>query len=286
MPDECPHARSRAERALNTRAIPTTGERVPVIGLGTWRNFDVSPSSDEYDALPAVLDALLDAGGRVIDSSPMYGRAERTVGELLAEDAHEPTAFLATKVWTTGGAAGVAQMEDSFRLLRVEHIDLMQIHNLVDWRTHLPTLRDWKDAGRIRYVGITHYTASSYAAVEKTMRAERFDFLQINYSLAEREAERRILPLACDLGMAVLINRPFGGGGMLRRLQSKPLPRWAAETGATSWSQLALAFALSNDAVTCVVPGTGNPRNMADDAAAGLLPPLTETQRRELLSSL
>ncbi len=232
-----------------------------------------------------MLDALFDAGGRVIDSSPMYGRAERTIGELLADRGDESQPFVATKVWTTGDAAGIAQMEDSFRLLRVHRIDLMQIHNLVDWRTHLPTLREWKEAGRIRYLGITHYAASAYAAVEETMRAERFDFLQINYSLEEREAERRILPLAGELGMAVLVNRPFGGGGMLRRLQGKPLPGWAAELGATSWSQLALAFVLSHEAVTCVIPGTGNPRNMADDAAAGSLPRLTEAQCRELRSN-
>jgi aryl-alcohol dehydrogenase-like predicted oxidoreductase len=271
---------------MNAREIPSTGERLPVIGLGTWRGFDVAPSRDRYRELPAVLDALFDAGGRVIDSSPMYGRAERTIGELLAERAQEPRPFLATKVWTSGRADGVAQMENSFRLLRADRVDLMQIHNLVDWRTHLPTLREWKDAGRIRYLGITHYAASAYAAVEETMRAERFDVLQINYSLGEREAERRILPLAGELGMGVLVNRPFGGGGMLRRLQAEPLPGWAAELGATSWSQLALAFALSHDAVTGVIPGTGNPHNMADDAAAGSLPRLTEAQRRELLSHL
>lgn len=269
---------------MTTRPIPSSKEPLPVIGVGTYVGFDVAPSTAEYRALPAVLDALFAAGGSVIDSSPMYGRAEQTTGELLADRRPPAPAFLATKVWTQGRDAGIAQMEASFRLLRTTRIDLMQIHNLVDWRTHLPTLRRWKDAGRLRYVGITHYTPSAYREVEAVLRAEPFDFLQINYAIDDRAAEDRVLPLASERGVAVLVNRPFGGGGLLRRLRGRPLPAWAPEVGATSWAQLALKFVLAHPAVTCAIPGTGNPRNMADNAAAGVGPVLTAAQRRDLIA--
>lgn len=252
-----------------TRPIPGTREMLPVIGCGTHIGFDVARDTDEYRRLPGVLQALFAAGGSVIDSSPMYGRAEAVAGELLAASGTRSKAFIATKVWTRGRAEGIRQMQESMRLLQVERLDLMQVHNLVDWRTHVATLRDWKAAGRIRYLGVTHYTAGAYGELEAVMRPERFDFLQINYSLDERDAERRILPLAAERGMAVLINRPFGGGGLLRRLRDRPLPPWAAEIGATSWAQLLLKFVLSHPAVTCAIPGTGRPEHMADNARAG-----------------
>lgn len=265
-----PGASSAApDAAMQRRAIPVSGEALPVIGLGTYQGFDVAPGSVEYDRLPGVLQALFAAGGAVIDSSPMYGRAEATTGELLAAGNGRRQAFVASKVWTRGRAEGLRQMEDSLRLLRAEPLDLMQVHNLVDWRTHLATLRDWKAAGRIRYIGITHYNAGAYDELAAVMRAERFDFLQINYSLDEREAERHILPLAAERGMAVLINRPFGGGGLLRRLRDRPLPAWAADIDAASWAQLLLKFVLSHPAVTCAIPGTGRPEHMADNARAG-----------------
>ena len=254
---------------MHTRAIPVSGEALPVIGLGTYRGFDVAPGSEAYGRLPSVLQALLSAGGSVIDSSPMYGRAEASIGELLAAAGSRGKAFVATKVWTHGRAAGLRQMNESLRLLQVAPLDLMQVHNLVDWRMHLPTLRDWKASGRIRYFGITHYSASAYDELAAVMRAERFDFLQVNYSLDEREAEQRILPLAADRGMAVLINRPFGGGGLLRRLRGRPLPAWAVEIGAVSWPQLLLKFVLSHPAVTCAIPGTGRAEHMVDNASAG-----------------
>lgn len=259
----------RPAAPMLTRPIPASGEMLPVIGLGTWQGFDVAPGSAEYGRLPAVLWALFDAGGSVIDSSPMYGRAEAVAGEMLAASGNRAKAFVATKVWTRGRAEGMRQMNNSLRLLQAGRIDLMQIHNLLDWRTQLATLRDWKAAGRIRYVGITHYSASAYDQLEAVMSAERFDFVQFNYSLNEREAEQRILPLAAERGLAVLINRPFGGGGLMRRLRERPLPPWAAELGATSWAQLLLKFVLSQRAVTCAIPGTSRPEHMADNARAG-----------------
>jgi aryl-alcohol dehydrogenase-like predicted oxidoreductase len=270
---------------MHTRPIPSSGEALPVVGVGTWLNFDVAPGSADYQRLPGVLDALFAAGGTVIDSSPMYRRAEQTTGELLVARTPRPPAFLATKVWTRGRAAGIAQMEQSFRLLRTTRIDLLQVHNLVDWRTHLTTLREWKQQGRIRYVGITHYTASSYPEVEAVLEAEPLDFLQINYALDDRAAEARLLPLARDRGVAVLVNMPFGGGGLLRRLRGRPLPGWAADAGAVSWAQLALRFVLAHPAVTCVIPGTGNPVYMAENAAAGAAWPLTATERRDLITA-
>ena len=255
--------------AMRTRPIPATGEALPVIGCGTYVGFDVAPGSAEYQRLPGVLQALFGAGGAVIDSSPMYGRAETVTGELLAAAGSHAKAFLATKVWTRGRAEGIRQMEESLRRLQVERLDLMQIHNLLDWKTHLATLREWKAAGRVRYLGVTHYTAGAYDALEAVMRAETLDFVQINYSADEREAERRILPLAAERGMAVIINRPFGGGGLLRRLRARPLPPWAAEIGATSWAQVLLKFVLSHPAVTCTIPGTSRPEHMADNALAG-----------------
>lgn len=269
---------------MQTRVIPSSNEPLPVVGLGTYRGFDVATSSPAYKQLREVLDALFAAGGSVIDSSPMYGRAEQTTGELLS--IHEPRspAFLATKVWTRGRQEGIAQMEESLRLLRTDRIDLMQIHNLVDWQAHLPVLREWKAEGRIRYLGISHYTASAYDQVEAVLRAEQLDFLQINYALDDRAAEARILPLCRERGVAVICNRPFGGGGLLRSLKDKPLPGWAAQVEVNSWAQLALKFILAHPAVTCVIPGTGNPKYMAENAGAGFGPTLSDAQRQQLIA--
>ena len=276
-------AKDTGGKTMLTRAIPSTSEPLPLVGLGTYRGFDVAPSDPAYRNLPAVLSALFAKGGTVIDSSPMYGRAEQTTGELLS--IHEPRspAFLATKVWTRGREEGIAQMEESFRLLQTDRIDLMQIHNLLDWKTHMPTLRKWKEEGRIRYIGITHYTASAYDEVEAVLKAEPLDFLQINYALDDRGVEKRILPLCRERGVAVMCNRPFGGGGLLARLKDKPLPGWASQVQVSSWPQLALKFLLAHSAVTCVIPGTGNPRYMADNAGAGFGPMLTGAQREQLI---
>jgi len=263
------HGQTKSTAKMNTRPIPSTGEALPVIGCGTYVGFDHAPGTPEYAQLPGVVGALLDAGGKLLDSSPMYGRAEATTGELLAANGRRGETFLATKVWTSGRAEGVRQMAASMRLLRADRIDLMQIHNLLDWRTHLATLRAWTNAGRIRYLGITHYTASAYAEVEAVLRAEKLDFLQINYALDDREAERRLLPLAAERGVAVIVNMPFGGGGLLRGLLAKPLPSWAAEIGCTSWAQLLLKFVLSHPAVTCAIPGTRRREHMEDNVRAG-----------------
>jgi diketogulonate reductase-like aldo/keto reductase len=258
-----------AQTALHRRAIPSSGESLPVIGLGTWIGFDVGEADGERQRLGQVLATLLDGGGRVIDSSPMYGRAEAVTGDLVAAADARERVFLATKVWTRGREAGIAQMQESMRRLRTQRIDLMQIHNLVDWKVHLATLRDWKARGRIRYLGITHYTPSAHDEVEAVLRAEKLDFLQINYALDDRAVEQRLLPLAAERGVAVIVNQPFGGGGLLRRLRDRPLPPWAAEIGCTSWAQVLLKFVLSHTAVTCAIPGTSRPEHMADNAGAG-----------------
>ncbi len=254
---------------MHTRLIPSTALPLPVIGCGTWRGFDVGRDPVELAQRAKVLDALFDAGGRVIDSSPMYGSAEAVVGELLARHRERDQAFVATKVWITGRRAGIDQMERSIRLLKFEHVDLMQVHNLVDWQVHLATLREWKAQRRISYIGVTHYTESAYPDLEKVMAAETLDFVQFNYSVTHRDAERRLLPLAAERGIAVLINLPFGGGNLLKALERKPLPAWADEIGCDSWNQVLLKFVLSQPAVTCVIPGTSRPDHMQDNAQAG-----------------
>jgi diketogulonate reductase-like aldo/keto reductase len=265
-----------------TRTIPSSGESLPVIGLGTYKGFDVGSSGKERAALGDVLRNLFSLGGSVLDSSPMYGRAEGVAGDLMAAQRTREKAFVATKVWTQGRAAGIDQMNQSMKLLRCERIDLMQIHNLLDWRTHLATLRAWKEEGRIRYLGITHYSSSAYGEMEKIMRAETLDFMQLNYSLDEREAERRLLPLAAERGMAELVNLPFGQGRLFRTLRGKPVLPWMQEAGCETWSQALLKFSLAHQAVTCVIPGTGNPDHMAENCCAGEEPMLEEALVRKL----
>jgi diketogulonate reductase-like aldo/keto reductase len=254
---------------MRTRLIPATRESLPVIGCGTYRTFDVGATPQERAPLLEVLKVLFAAGGSVIDSSPMYGAAEGVVGELLAQTQERSRAFLATKVWTSGKQAGLDQINRSFELLQDRRIDLIQVHNLLDWKVQLSTLKDLKSAGRIRYIGITHYSASAFAEVESVLRSETLDFLQINYAMNDTAVERRILPLAADRGVAVIVNQPFGGGGLLGRLSNRPLPSWAQQIDCQSWAQVLLKFVLSHPAVTCAIPGTGRPEHMLDNIGAG-----------------
>ena len=271
---------------MQTRTIPSSGEKLPVVGCGTWQTFDVGADANARKKLAEVLATLFDAGGSVIDSSPMYGTSEDVAGSIVADLGARSKAFIATKVWTRGKQAGIQQIERSMQLLRTDKLDLMQVHNLLDWRIHLATLRDMKAKGRIRYIGVTHYTSSAYKELEAVMRSEKLDFIQVNYSADDRAAEDRILPLAADRGMAVLINLPFGGGGLLRRLRGRPLPQWAADIDCRSWAQILLKFVLGNPAVTCVIPGTSNPDHMRENARAGVGAFLTEAQRKRIVAEL
>ena len=251
------------------RRIPSSGMELPVIGLGTYSTFDVGDDASERAAVREVLRLFVEHGGAVVDSSPMYGSAESVTGDMTAELTVRDRLFLATKVWTSGEAAGIAQMQTSFKRLRTTHVDLMQVHNLLDWRTHLRTLRAWKDDGRIRYIGITHYTASAYPEVEQVLRSERLDFVQINYSLAERDAEQRLLPLAQDRGVAVLVNRPFAQANLFGKVRGRELPAWAAEFDCASWAQFFLKYVIAHPAVTCAIPATRKPTHLVDNMQAG-----------------
>ncbi len=272
MPE--PTQSARAEAALRTRPVPSTGEPLPVVGLGTWQGFDVAGDPAAIDEARDALRALAAAGGRVIDSSPMYGSAESVAGQLVHELGIRDRVFVATKVWTEGRNAGRAQMDASMKKLRVERLDLMQVHNLVDTGTHLGTLKDWKAAGRVRYVGVTHYHAGAHAALETVVRSGEVQFVQVNYSLAEPEADRRLLQAAADKGVAVIVNRPFAEGAMFRRAKGKPLPPFAVELGCETWAQFFLKWILGHPAVTCAIPGTRNAKHLADNlgAARGPLP--------------
>jgi diketogulonate reductase-like aldo/keto reductase len=251
------------------RAIPSSGESLPVIGMGTSRTFDVGEAPAERKPLAGVLAEFLQGGGRLIDSSPMYGRAEQVTGDLLRAADATGKVFAATKVWTEGRDAGIAQMQESMRRMGVARFDLMQVHNLKDWRTHLATLRAWKEEGRVRYIGITTSFAPQYAEFEAVMRAEQLDFVQLNYSLGERESAKVLLPLARDRGMATLINRPFMRAELFRRVEGKPLPAWAADIGCTSWAQVFLKWIIAHPDVTCVIPASARPANMRDNMQAG-----------------
>ena len=258
-----------APEPMTRRSIPSSGEMLPVIGVGTSGTFNIGQAKDARAGRAEVLGVLFEAGGSVIDTSPMYGRAEGVVGDLLSASGSRDRAFIATKVWTRGRDAGIRQMEESARLLGAPVIDLMQVHNLVDWRTQLKTLRAWKEEGRIRYSGITHYTSSALDDLAQIIEREPLDFVQFAYSIRGREAERRLLPLCAEKGVATLINRPFEDGGIFRRVRGKDLPAWTADFDCRTWGQFLLKFILAHPAVTCIIPGTSKPKHMADNAAAG-----------------
>jgi aryl-alcohol dehydrogenase-like predicted oxidoreductase len=264
-----------------TRQIPGKEESLPVIGMGTWSTFDVGSNASERAPLLAVLGAFYASGARVIDSSPMYGRAEGVTGDLMQQLGKQSQTFVATKVWTSGREKGLAQIEQSMRLLRTPRLDLLQIHNLVDWQTHARTLRALKEAGRIRYSGITHYTVGAHDDLQRTLEAERFDFVQLNYSLATRDAEKRLLPYCREHGIAVLVNRPFEEGALFSRVGGRKLPDYAAEFDCTSWAQFFLKFIVSHPAVTCVIPATSRASHMEDNlkAGTGRLPDANQRER-------
>ena len=265
-----------------TRKIPSTGEELPAIGLGTWQVFDAGADKAARAPLREVIARFHKAGGKLIDSSPMYGSAEAVAGDLVAELGLREQLFIATKVWTRGRDEGIREMETSFKRLRVKQMDLMQVHNLLDVDVHTKTLQDWKAQKKVRYIGITHYTASAHAEVERQLKKHKYDFLQINYSLAERDSEKRLLPYCLDNKIAVIANRPFAEGAMFARVRGKPLPPWAAEFGAASWAQFFLKWIVGHPAVTCAIPGTGKPEHIADNVAAGFGTVPDESQRRKM----
>ncbi len=268
-----------------TRPFGSSALQLPLIGLGTWQSFDIGADTATRAARTEVLREFAALGGTMIDSSPMYGRAETVVGDLAPAVPAPWRPFIATKVWTRGKRAGIAQMEDSMRKLRAPVIDLMQVHNLLDVDHHLATLADWKASGRVRLVGVTHYNESAYGEVEEVLRKHRVDALQINYSVAERAAERRLLPLAAEQGIAVIINRPFAGGDLIRRIQSRTLPAWAAGLGCTSWAQLLLKFVVSHPAVSCAIPAMSSAAHVRDCMAAGQGPLPDAAQRARMIEA-
>ncbi len=251
------------------RAIPSSGELLPVIGLGTWIQFDVGTRQEERQPLKEVLQLLAEKGGKLIDSSPMYGRSEQVIGELTSESTFKDHYFYATKVWTTGREQGIQQMEASLRKMKRKTLDLIQVHNLVDYQTHLKTLNSWKEEGKVRYTGITHYTATAHNQLEQVLQSYKVDFLQVNYSIRVRNAEQRLLPAALDKGVAVIINEPLERGTLFKAVKGKTLPSWAREYNINSWSQFFLKYIISHPAVTCVIAGTSNPNNMLDNLQGG-----------------
>jgi len=265
---------------LIARRIPSTGEELPVIGLGTSGPFEVGTASAERVPLKDVLTAFFAAGARLVDTSPMYSTAEGVLGDLLTPQMHSQ-AFIATKVWTRGAQSGIEQMTHSSQVMQHPRLDLIQVHNLLDLDTQLKTLRAWKEAGRVRYIGVTHYTVSSHEDLIRVINREKLDFVQFNYSPLTRNAEQRLLPLAADKGVAVLVNRPFEDGALFDRVRGKPVPAWAAEFDCTSWGQVFLKYIAANPAVTCIIPATGKVGHLQDNlqGGRGRLPDTAQRER-------
>lgn len=278
------HAPGPADDLIR-RPIPSSGETIPAVGLGTSRTFDVSPSGD-IEAQRAVFDRFVELGGTVVDTSPMYGQAEALVGHLARESSQIDKLFYATKVWTDGGSAGREQMAESGRLMHTPVIDLMQVHNLRDLETHLRSVRELREAGTVRYVGVTHYRVDMFEALERVMTDEPLDFVQLNYSIATRDAEERLLPLAQEKGIAIMVNRAYEAGRLFGQVKGRPLPEMAADLGVTSWGQYFLKYVLGHPAVTVVIPATAKVRHLEDNMAAGRGPLPDDSQRQAMVAAL
>jgi len=274
---------SALNQSMLKRVIPSSGEEMPVIGLGTSRVFDIEPSKNELNVREQILDIFYENGGRLIDTSPMYGMSEEIIGMTAKKFIEKNRFFLATKVWTEGRENGIRQIEESFQKMRADKISLIQVHNLLDWKTQIKTLRSLKDEGRIDYIGITHYKSNAFDEMIKIMKAEKVDFAQFNYSMGEREAEQKILPFCKDNGIATLINRPFMRGRLFRETQKKKLPSWVSDYDIDSWGQFFLKYIISNDAVTNVIPATSKTKNMLDNARAGMGKMLGEKAKKRML---
>ena len=274
---------SMLNESMLKRVIPSSGEEMPVIGLGTSRVFDIERSKNELNVREKILDIFYENGGRLIDTSPMYGMSEEIIGITAKKYIEKNRFFLATKVWTEGRENGMRQIEESFQKMRADKISLIQVHNLLDWKTQIKTLRSLKDEGRIDYIGITHYKSNAFDEMIKIMKAEKVDFAQFNYSMGEREAEQKILPFCKDNGIATLINRPFMRGRLFREAQEKKLPSWVSDYDIDSWGQFFLKYIISHDAVTNIIPATSKPKNMLDNTRAGMGRMLDEKAKKRML---
>lgn len=278
-------AHAAAEGAMLRRPIPSSGETVPVIGMGTSGSFEVPAGSAEYQALKEVLKRFFEGGATLIDTAPTYSNAEDNLGPLLAEGGYRRKAFLATKLsGVSGREAGLEQFDNTLRRLKTDKVELLQVHNLRDWKTQLEVARELQKQGKVKYVGVTHYVDSAHQEIADVVKASKPDFLQINHSVTNRGIEKTVLPVAKDLGVAVLTNRNFNDGALFRQVQGKALPGWAAEAGITSWAQMFLKYSLSHEAVTAVIPATGKPERQADNLKAGFGPLLTPAQQKELVA--
>ena len=273
---------SMLNESMLKRVIPSSGEEMPVIGLGTSRVFDIERTKNELNVREKILDIFYENGGRLIDTSPMYGMSEEIIGITAKKYIEKNRFFLATKVWTEGRENGMRQIEESFQKMRTDKISLIQVHNLLDWKTQIKTLRSLKDEGRIDYIGITHYKSNAFDEMIKIMKAEKVDFAQFNYSMGEREAEQKILPFCKDNGIATLINRPFMRGRLFREAQEKKLPSWVTDYDIDSWGQFFLKYIISHDAVTNIIPATSKPKNMLDNARAGMGRMLDEKAKKRM----
>ena len=271
------------EESIATKVVPSTGERIPILGMGTWQTFDVGRSSDVRARLLNVLETFFDRGGRLIDSSPMYGRSEGVVGALLSRTSPRPSLIAASKVWIYGKRLGVVQIEDSRKEWGIPRFDLLQVHNLLDWEAHLETLREMKANGRVRYIGVTTSHGRRHDELERIMTREKLDFVQFTYNLADRSVETRLLPLARERGIAVIINRPLDGGELFSRVQGKPLPPWARDIGVSNWSQYFLKFVVSHPAVTLAIPATSQPSHMVENMGAAFGPVPDAAMRRRMV---